>query len=63
MKLKPSRFFPAALVAVILTLAAGAWAVDTQSTIYTFESRTDGASPMSGVIADGAGNQIGRAHV
>src|SRR3984885_2741843 len=58
-KLNPSRFFLAALVAVILTLAAGAWAVDTQSTIYTFESRTDGASPMSGVIADGAGNLYG----
>jgi len=59
MKFNLSRFFLAALMAIVLTLAASAWAIDTQSSIYTFQSRTDGATPMSGVIADGAGNLYG----
>jgi hypothetical protein len=49
------------IIAVILTLAAGAWAQSEYKTLHAFTGASnDGANPEAGLISDRSGNLMAR---
>jgi uncharacterized repeat protein (TIGR03803 family) len=55
----PYRINYFAVVAVVLSLALGAWAQPKYKVLYDFKGGTDGAVPFDGVTIDQAGNLYG----
>ena len=49
-------------IAVVTVMLAGAALAQTETVLHNFQGNSDGATPMSGLVADKAGNLYGTTH-
>ena len=49
-------------IAVVTVMLAGTALAQTETVLHNFQGNSDGATPMSGLVADKAGNLYGTTH-